>query len=79
MDSRAGGARLIVTFLFEASAEADGSKPSAPTAGMLQKQHGIERSVFDLAGMLGLTFGLDTLIADMLLLMPYCTRPRCAP
>ena len=50
-----------------------GSKPNARAAGMQQTQHGIERGASELRGMLGLTFGLDTLIADMQLLMPYCT------
>ena len=46
---------------------------------MQQKHHGIERSVSELGGMLGLTFRLIALIADSQSLMPNSSRVQRAP
>ena len=74
-----GGARLMGMFHFSGEGEAEGRAPSVRAASMQQTQHAIQRSVSELRGMLGLTSGLDALIADMLLLMSYSTKSQCAP
>ena len=58
---------VIPTF----SREADGNKPSARAARRHVEQHGIERSVAELGGMLQLTSKLDAPSSGSLSPMPY--------